>query len=152
MSEITVYKLDGSGREVWQYPATVLERAPDRIRLAADFNRDDMDLGYTTFARGDRFIETFYSDRWYNIFAVYTGEDGSLKGWYCNICRPAEISDTAVRCEDLTLDLWVTPDGESLVLDEVEFAASELSLEERTQGHEALWELRRLASLGELPR
>jgi protein associated with RNAse G/E len=152
MSEITVYKLDSAGREVWQYPATVLERTPNRIRLAADFDRDDMDLGYTTFARGDRFIETFYSDRWYNIFAVYTGEDGSLKGWYCNICRPAEISDTAVRCEDLTLDLWVTPNGESLVLDEVEFAASELSLEERTQGHEALWELRRLASLGELPR
>ncbi|MEZ4517916.1 MAG: hypothetical protein R3C44_14225 [Chloroflexota bacterium] len=56
MTDITVYKLDENGREVWHYPAHVLERTADGIRLEAPFNRDDMDLGYTTFARGDRFV------------------------------------------------------------------------------------------------
>ena len=61
-------------------------------RLEAFFDRDDMELGYTVFKRGDRFVETYYDDRWYNVFAVYDRDDGGLMGWYCNICRPAVIS------------------------------------------------------------
>lgn len=110
-NKVTVYKLDHDGREVWQYPARVLARAPHHVRLEAFFNRDDTDLGYVVFKRGDRFIETFYDDRWYNVFAVYDRDDGELKGWYCNICRPAEITASAVRCDDLALDIWVTPEG-----------------------------------------
>lgn len=152
MGEITVYKLDDSGREVWQYPATVLARYDNAIRLEAPFNRDDMDLGYATFERGDRFVETFFSDRWYNIFAIYGRRNGTLKGWYCNICRPAEITASAVSCEDLALDLWVDPDGRCLVLDEEEFAASPLPAGDRRQAREALQELQNLAACGQLPR
>lgn len=149
---ITVYKLDANGREVWRYPATVLEQGPNSIRLEAFFNRDDMDLGFAIFARGDRFIETFYTDRWYNIFAVYGRDDDQLKGWYCNICRPATISDSAVACDDLALDLWVTPEGAATVLDEDEFAALGLDSAESQQAEMALQELQRLASLNLLPR
>lgn len=152
MTSITVYKLDDHGREVWQYPATVLERADGRIKLSAPFNRDDLDLGYTTFARGDTFIETFYSDRWYNVFAVYDGQGDRLKGWYCNICRPAEISETAVRCEDLALDVWVQPDGSALALDEAEYAAAPLTAAERRHGDAALQQVLQLAAQGMLPR
>lgn len=152
MSEITVYKLDDRGREVWRYPATILERRDELIKLSAPFNRDDMELGFATFARGDRFVETFYSDRWYSIFAVYGRDTGELKGWYCNICRPAEITATAVRCEDLALDLWVDPNGRTLILDEEEFAAAELSPADREKGRQAMQALQRLASLDQLPR
>jgi uncharacterized protein len=146
-----VFKLDHLGREVWQYPARVLSRDDSCIRLEAFFNRDDMDLGYTVFRRGDRFVETFYSDRWYNIFAVYDKDDGRLKGWYCNICRPAEISRDAVRCEDLVLDVWIEPDGSVLVLDEAQFDELELSIHERRAARQATEELMKLAKTGRLP-
>ena len=65
MKELTVYKLDENGDHVWKYPALELERGEHFSRLAAFFNRDDLDLGFAIFARGDRFVEYFYYDRWY---------------------------------------------------------------------------------------
>jgi predicted RNA-binding protein associated with RNAse of E/G family len=143
-----VYKLNEHGRIVWQYPAEVLERGPNFVRLEAFFNRDDADFGFATFKRGDRFVEYFYSDRWYNIFAVYDRDDGALKGWYCNVCRPAVIGETAVHCEDLALDLWVSPDGATTLLDEDEFAALDLPESERNAALSALRALQNLARSG----
>ncbi len=148
---ITVYKLDHTGREVWQYPGRVLARDAHSIRLEAFFNRDDMPLGYTTFKRGDRFVETFYTDRWYNIFAVYDRDDGALKGWYANICRPAMFDEQSVRCDDLALDVWVSPDGQATVLDEDEFAALPLPAADRAAARLALAQLLALARRGALP-
>jgi protein associated with RNAse G/E len=148
---ITVFKLDAQGHEQWRYPATVLARGPNFIRLEALFNRDDMDMGFAVFKRGDRFIETFYDDRWYNVFAVYERDDGALKGWYCNVCRPAKITPTSVRCEDLALDVWITPDGESRILDEDEFAALKLAGPDRAQGWKALRIIVEIGSSGRLP-
>lgn len=149
---ITVYKLDENGRFVWQYPAVVLERGEGYVRLEAFFNRDDLNLGYTTFKRNDRFIEYFYSDRWYNVFAVYDRDDGRLKGWYCNVCRPAVLGETAVSCEDLALDVWATPDGQHLLLDEDEFTALHLSPSEERAGRHAASQIIALAQQQQLPR
>jgi protein associated with RNAse G/E len=151
LSEITVYKLDEEATEVWRYKAVVLERQPTSVRLVATFNRDDLDLGFTLFKRGDRFVETFYSDRWYNVFAVYDRDDHKLKGWYCNICRPAHLGATAVHCEDLALDMWVSAIYQIQILDEDEFASLDLSPEERQKCLSALQELTRLAQLQQLP-
>lgn len=151
MHDVTVYKLDEHGREVWRYPATVLSLGPASIRLQAFFDRDDMDLGCVTLARGDRSVETFYEDRWYNIFAIYDRDDDSLKGWYCNVCRPAEITRDAVRCEDLALDVWVNPQGKAALMDEEEFAALDIPAEDRRQGRKALQTLLHLAKTGRLP-
>lgn len=148
---ITVYKLDENGREVWRYPARVLARGEAWIRLEAFFDRPRVDLGPVVFEKGDRLVETFYSDRWYNVFAVYDGEEGPLKGWYCNICRPAEISKEAVRCEDLALDVWVSPEREITVLDKEEFAQLPLSAEARRKSTSALSDLITLAETGQLP-
>lgn len=151
-AELIVYKLDHLGREVWQYPARVLARDDTSIRLEAFFNRDDLDLGFTVFRRGDRFVETFYSDRWYNVFAVYDRDSGALKGWYCNLCRPAKLSDTAVRCDDLALDVWVSPDGDMMELDVDEFDALGLSEGEQAAAERGRRELLALAREGRLPR
>lgn len=148
---ITVFKLDHNGREVWQYPATVVERGSDHVRLEAFFNRDDMDLGYAVFKRGDRFVEYFYTARWYNTFAVYDRDDKALKGWYCNICRPAEIDESAVRCDDLALDAWIDPNGNFRLLDEDEFEALDLSSGEKAQALAAVEQLRQLAASARLP-
>ena len=152
MPEVTVYKLDEHGAEVWQYPGRVLQRTATCMQLEAFFNRDRVDLGVATFVRGDRFVETFYADRWYNVFAVYAADESGLKGWYCNICRPAELGDTAVRCEDLALDLWVDADGKTTTMDEDEFAALDLTAEERRHSLAAAAQVRELAAEGALPR
>lgn len=149
--DLTVYKLDEHGREVWRYPARMLARDESYVQLEAFFNRDDMDLGYTTFKRGDRFIEYFYSDRWYNIFAIYERDSAALKGWYCNVCRPAGLGEDGVRCEDLALDMWVSPAGDLTVLDEDEFEALAISADDRDQALEALKELQALAERRALP-
>jgi predicted RNA-binding protein associated with RNAse of E/G family len=78
--------------------------------------------------RNDRFVETFFTDKWYNIFEIYDRDDGKLKGWYCNITKPAIIEDGSVSYVDLALDLWVSADGKRKVLDEDEL--EELGLDE----------------------
>ncbi|HRO24905.1 MAG TPA: DUF402 domain-containing protein, partial [Promineifilum sp.] len=93
----------------------------------------------------------FYTDRWYNTFAVYDRDDKALKGWYCNICRPAEIDESAVRCDDLALDVWITPAGGSTVLDEDEFITLEIPRDDRRQAGEALQQLLSEANSGRLP-
>ena len=152
MGGITVYKLDSSGRITWQYQGQVLSRTTEGLCLEAFFNRDDRDYGYALFKRGDRFVEYFYRDRWYNVFAVYDRDDGLLKGWYCNICRPCRLTNDAVYCEDLALDVWVSPAGQSTILDEEEFEALQLAEEEKVSGREALQLLLTLATNHQLPK
>ena len=112
----------------WQYEGVVLSREENSVTLKALFNRDDMSFMDIILKRNDRFVETFYSDRWYNIFEIYDRDDNHFKGWYCNICKPATIKDDFVSYVDLALDLWVSADGKQTVLDEDEF--DELNLDD----------------------
>ncbi len=152
MSTFTVHKLDENGRFILSYPANVLERSNNHVRLEAFFSRDDMELNYTTFKRGDRFIEYFYTDRWYNVFAIYDRDDGAFKGWYCNICRPSVIEETAVYCEDLALDIWIDPTGQTSILDEDEFDALAISQEEKISAQSTLIHLKIIGHNQQLPK
>ena len=96
-------------------------------------------------------METHFQDRWYNIFAVYDGTSGELKGWYCNITRPARFDGNHVSAEDLALDLIVRPDGTWTVVDESEFEALGLPSADRAAALAALAELKRLAQAWEGP-
>lgn len=128
---IIVYKLDHTGAEVTRYPATVLQRGADYICLQATFQLETIERDYVTYQTGDHFIEWFYSQRWYNVFEIRDGDTQALKGYYCNVTRPAVIEADAVRADDLALDLFVKPDKTILLLDEDEYAALDLSTEER---------------------
>lgn len=141
MRKIVVHKLDHQGQAVWQYEGDVLDRSASHIRLEAYFNRDDVVLDYHSFRRGDLMIEWFYTDRWYNVFEMYDVESGQLKGWYCNITRPARFEDEALYSEDLALDLMVYPDGRYLVLDEDDFEALPLDDSTYQQAQAALQSL-----------
>jgi len=63
---------------------------------------------------------------------------------YCNVCRPAVLTDGAVSYVDLALDLWVSADGKQTVLDEDEFNDLLLSDSERGKALDALAELQQL--------
>jgi protein associated with RNAse G/E len=148
---ITVHKLDHTGAEKIAYTGKVLERIENMVVIEAYFARERMELDYVTLTTGDRFVEYFYSDRWYNVFAIYDATDGAFKGWYCNITRPARIDDADVYAEDLALDYFVQPSGREFVLDEDEFAGLPLAAEEAAAARAALQELRTLAARREGP-
>lgn len=142
--KIAVEKFDTRGEVKWRYEGEVIARGEDGLTLEAFFDRDDRPFMDTSLKRGDRFVETYYSDRWYNIFEIYDRDNGALKGWYCNITRPAEFADGRVMYVDLFLDLWVSADGRQTVLDEDEFLAARLDEETRRAAREALSELQEM--------
>jgi predicted RNA-binding protein associated with RNAse of E/G family len=142
---ITVVKRTADGQEVLRYTGVVKQHARNSITLEAHFKHADVLVVQSTLKRGDRFIETFYMDRWFNILEIHDREDDRLKGWYCNIGKPAVMeSGNEISYVDLALDLWVAPDGTQTVLDEDEFAALDLDAETCSKARAALAELQAL--------
>lgn len=131
MNKIDVVKLDPNGREVFRYPGWELARNDYSITLEAFFSWGDTPVREVLLQQGDRFVETYFTDRWYNIFEIYAHDTGDLKAFYCNIGFPAQITNGVVSYKDLALDLLVLPDGRQFVLDEDEFYR--LGLPEPTQ-------------------
>jgi uncharacterized protein len=152
---VLVDKLNLAGEVTVQWSGQVLKRGEREMVLEATFTHAARDLGYVRLGPGDRFIEHYYTDRWYNVFAIYDAE-GAFKGWYCNITRPAEIMAAPgggvwVRAVDLALDYFRQPDGHEFILDEDEFAGLPLSPHEVSAARAALAELRALAAAGQGP-
>jgi uncharacterized protein len=128
---VRVVKLNADGRAVFSYDGVIVERGATWVYLRADFQPERVDLGFVVFRRGDVFHEWFYTDRWYNVFRIEDGQSGELKGWYCNITRPAKITPHTVHADDLALDMYVMPDGTVHLLDVDEFEVLALSPAER---------------------
>lgn len=141
MDAITVIKLNPKGEETWRYSGKILESGPHHLVLEAFFDRPDSLFHGMPLHIGDRFVETYYTDRWYNIFQIHAREDGSLRGWYCNVAHPANIDGDRLTYVDLALDLLVFPDGRQMILDEDEFTLLEISPDARQQALAALKEL-----------
>ena len=141
---IKVQKKDPAGKVLIEYEGDELRRDAHSIVLEALFTRDDMPFIDVTFKKGDRFVEYYYSDRWYNIFVIYDRDSGNIKGWYCNIGEPAVIEAHLVSYVDLALDLWISTDGKQTVLDQDEFEALDLNGELRRGALSGLEELKNL--------
>ena len=139
--KVTVIKRNQDGQETWRYRGEVIERGENYLILEAIFDHDDVFFHGMRLRRGDRFVETYYTERWYNIFEIHDRDDDKLKGWYCNVATPAIIEGDSVSYRYLPLDLLVFPDGRQIVLDEDEFAALSLSPEMRAQAQTALKKL-----------
>jgi predicted RNA-binding protein associated with RNAse of E/G family len=151
MSEITIIKRSHRGEPLIEYSGEVVARGETWVCVQATFNYDDKPVGPIVFRRGDVFIEWHYADRWYNVFEIHDVSDGHLKGWYCNVTRPALITDSRVVADDLALDAFVSPDGDMLVLDEDEFAELDISAEERRLALMAIEEIRGMMERKEQP-
>ena len=148
---LTVIKLSPQGEEKIRYPAEVSARLENGMVLDAHWNHASKDLGYTIFEAGDHFIEYFYTDRWFNIFAISTA-DGKRKGWYCNVAAPALIDAQQIAQVDLLLDVWVAPDGQTLILDEDEFTTDlTMTAEQRRGARQGLQDLLALIAARDEP-
>ncbi len=151
---IHVRKLRPDGSEVFAWDGIVLRCGADGIVLRAEFNVDVVELPFTTFRRGDVFVEFYYWDRAYNVFQI-SSPDGTLKGWYCNLGLPAELDGAGgeLRYVDLELDVWARPDGGFEVLDEDELGALLLARPDlREVAEEGRAALLALAEARRLPR
>jgi predicted RNA-binding protein associated with RNAse of E/G family len=154
MPTIKVHLVKPRKQKTVIYEGVILVQEPGHVLLQARWERAAMDLGYVVFAPGDQFFEHYYSERWYNIFEVRS-EAGTLKGWYCNITRPAIFGAEVLTSEDLELDLFVGPDRQLLLrLDLEEFAALALEVtgpEAYKAALQALHELEEMARTGVSP-
>jgi uncharacterized protein len=137
-----VQKKNPAGQVTYEYEGLMLSRDEHSITLEAFFDRADMPFVDTVLRTGDRFVEYYYNDRWYNIFEVHDRDDERIKGWYCNVCRPAVFEDGIVSYVDLALDLWVSSNGQQTVLDEHEFAELKVSEEWKAGALQGLDELK----------
>jgi uncharacterized protein len=142
--KLKVQKKNPAGEVTYEYEGELLRRDETSITLEAFFDREDLPFMGVVLKKGDRFVEHYYTDRWYNIFEVYDREDGKIKGWYCNVGKPALLGDSVVSYVDLALDLWVSTDGKQTVLDEDEFENLDLNEELSTGALKGLEELKQL--------
>ncbi|MFJ9724146.1 DUF402 domain-containing protein [Streptomyces sp. NPDC101209] len=116
-----------AGRTKIRYGAGLLGDDGTRIAVRAHWaGSGTRDFGFVRFEEGDVFTEYYWRDRWYAVKEVRDGA-GALKGWYCDITRPAVLTGSELVVEDLDLDLWRSADGRDVRrLDEDEFADSGL--------------------------
>ena len=142
--KMKVQKKNLSGQVTVEYEGDVLQRRENSVTLEALFTREATPVVDVIFKKDDRFVEYFYADRWYNIFTVHDRENGNIKGWYCNVSKPAEIETDVVSYVDLALDLWVSANGQQTVLDEDEFAELDLSAELSAAALKGLEDLKEL--------
>ncbi|MBK3531151.1 DUF402 domain-containing protein [Streptomyces rubiginosohelvolus] len=126
--EELVVTLTKAGRTKIRYPAKLVRDDGVRVTVRAPWAAPGVrDFGFVRFEPGDVFTEHYWRDRWFAVKEVRTG-DGGLKGWYCDITRPAVLADGVLAVEDLDLDLWVSADASCVLrLDEDEFEASGLA-------------------------
>ncbi|UYQ61305.1 DUF402 domain-containing protein [Streptomyces peucetius] len=147
-------RLVKAGATKIRYPAELLGDDGTHLAVRAPWAAPGgRDFGFVRFEPGDVFTEHYWRNRWYSVKEVRTGA-GTLKGWYCDITRPAVLAEGGgeVSVEDLDLDLWVSADGhEILRLDEDEFEESGLAVrdpEAAAEAVSALDELERRAREG----
>ncbi|MFC7817997.1 MULTISPECIES: DUF402 domain-containing protein [unclassified Streptomyces] len=138
-----------AGRTKIRYTGVLLHDDGTRLAVRCPWAGAGVrDFGFVRFEAGDVFTEHYWRDRWYSVKEVRTAA-GALKGWYCDIARPAVFDGIELVVEDLDLDLWRSADGTDVRrLDEDEFARSgllERDPESAAAAVAALDELERLA-------
>ncbi|MEU9168121.1 DUF402 domain-containing protein [Streptomyces sp. NPDC048420] len=140
-----------AGRTKIRYGAELLTDDGTRITVRAPWAGAGVrDFGFVRFEPGDVFTEHYWRDRWYAVKEIHDSS-GALKGWYCDITRPATLDGTELTVEDLDLDLWVSADGkEVLRLDEDEFEESGLAESDPAAASAALTALNDLEQLAQV--
>ncbi len=141
--KLTVVKLNPQKQEVWHYDGKILSFDNEKVVIEAFFNRDDFLFNGMMLKKNDRFLETYYFSRWYNIFEIYDRDNAELKGWYCNVTKPAQLTNGRLSYVDLALDLLVFADGQQYILDEDEFEALNLDQVTRENALSGLAELQK---------
>ncbi len=124
-----IRKLDILYRERARWPARLRLHHRHVWLFETAFAGPEQCVAGFCFRPGDRMLEAYFAHRWFNIFEVYRGESGVLRGWYVNLSFPARLEGPRqLRFVDLLLDLIVFPQGEMVEVDREEFLSLSRSL------------------------
>jgi hypothetical protein len=119
---LTVFKQNHLGEPVFSWKGELLAESPTCRLVSAHFSgADAVSVDQVTFRKGDLMLESYYTNRWYNLFEVHEGLSDQVKCWYINLSYPALFSADSIIWQDIALDLVVYPNGEYRLLDEDEF-------------------------------
>lgn len=151
-AELTVV-LVKAGKTKISYPAVLVADNGTRVTARAPWASPRVrDFGFVRFEPGDVLTEHYWRDAWFAVKEVRSSA-GGLKGWYCDVTRPAVLRGGELVVEDLDLDLWVSADRSRVLrLDEDEFEESGLAARDPASAGaalESLDELERLARTAE---
>ena len=114
-------KLDGSIARHWNCRLIKVTGTLIEARGVFPDDIDHTELG--VIRRGTTSYEYFWTDRWYNVFR-FDDPDGTLRGFYCNICKPAEFDGRVIDYIDLDIDILVEPDLTYRLVDIEEYRAN----------------------------
>jgi protein associated with RNAse G/E len=76
-----------------------------------------------TISSGTISTEYYWLDRWYNVFR-FSGADGKLRNYYCNVNQPPRFDGRVLSYIDLDIDVLVAPDLTYKILDVEDFEAN----------------------------
>lgn len=141
VNDVVILKHSPTGELMFRYEGKLVRRGEHEFLVEAFFGLEDRKLVDIPLKKGDHFLETYYDDRWFNIYEIRDRDHDQLKGWYCNIASPAQLVDGQITFRDFALDLLVYPDGRQLVLDQDEFAVLQCEPAERQQALAGLAQL-----------
>ncbi len=118
MITVNSRKYDGSIRRSWK--CELIDGDDSLLTLVGEFdsNVEHADLGL--IAKGTISYESFWFDRWYNVFRFHE-PSGNLRNFYCNISMPPIFADDVVDYVDLDIDVLVWPDYSYAILDREEY-------------------------------
>jgi len=112
--------------DIRQLPGVLRQVSAARLVIESPIvvERPQRVLGRVIADSGFLAIWFLYRNRWYDVGKFYDRQR-NLVGYYCDIIKPLNkllrTPGKTSRITDLFLDLWITPEGDYVVLDEDEF-------------------------------
>ena len=148
MPRLIRYEYRRLGKPAQVYEEWLVLDRPDTKVLLQDYPGPDIELdGEPMLEHGAQAVWYVFPEKWHDI-ARFHMRDGSLTGFYTNLCMPVEIADDRWVGRDLFLDLWQPVDGPARWLDEDELEAAgrsglvDASTGKRIQNERSLIDLR----------
>ena len=118
------YRRPGRGDPIVYDQRLVADRPDVKVLLQESYGGRDLTVGDAhILPRGAPVIWYVFPGQWHDVGAFHL-HDGTLTGWYANICTPVEIDGNNWSSTDLFLDLWMPVGSHPVWLDEDEFQSA----------------------------
>jgi predicted RNA-binding protein associated with RNAse of E/G family len=123
MPQRIIYEYRRPGKATTTYEEwLVLDRPDVKVLLMDPYEGETIVVdGAPILESGAPAVWHVYPERWFDIGAFHL-KDGTLTGWYTNLCRPPILEGDHWVGNDLFLDLWQPVSGDHQWLDEDELA------------------------------
>jgi hypothetical protein len=124
MTRLIRYEYRRPGKPLQTYDEWLVLDRPDAKVLIQEYPGPDLEVdGEPMLQRGAFAVWYVFPEQWHDV-ARFHLRDGSLTGFYTNLCMPVEIADERWIGRDLFLDLWQPVAGAARWLDEDELEAA----------------------------